>query len=211
MYVLNWPRTESFFDRDLAGLKLKSIFVFDDLLYRSKTFLVEWLYLTDQDCLTLVFGLLSGMGAMGLELSALTNIEHLQRLCSSFSDMYEVTMAILNLVEGEILVAADWKQACTQFRRVNAITAAPVMKAIRHWQAALKLVRNIMCTAVKMVLSMLLCPSRLRANLFTGQFFFDPPDHQEFRRQSREVGFDEALYLRAIDDVPISQKRKSGS
>jgi len=42
--------------------------------------------------------------------------------------------------------------------------------------------------------------------LFTGQFFFEPPDRERFRRQAAELGFDEEDYLAALDAVPVMDR-----
>jgi PAS domain S-box-containing protein len=39
--------------------------------------------------------------------------------------------------------------------------------------------------------------------LFTGQFFFEAPDRERFRRQAAELGIDEEGYLAALDEVPV--------
>jgi len=146
-----------------------------------------------------------------MELSTLTNIEHLQRLCRSFSDMYGVTTAILNL-EGDILVAAGWKAACTEFHRMNPVTAARCRESDTTLASNLSAGQEYNVYRCRNGLVDVAVPIKIRgqhiANLFTGQFFFDPPDHEEFRHQAREVGFDEALYLHAIDDVPVFTEQK---
>ncbi len=41
------------------------------------------------------------------------------------------------------------------------------------------------------------------ATLFLSQFLYEPPDEKTFRRQARELGFDEEEYLAALRKVPV--------
>jgi signal transduction histidine kinase len=46
------------------------------------------------------------------------------------------------------------------------------------------------------------------ANLFSGQFFFEPPDRDYFIKQARIYGFNEEEYIKALESVPIVSKAK---
>lgn len=46
------------------------------------------------------------------------------------------------------------------------------------------------------------------ANLFSGQFFFEEPDIEFFKKQAVEFGFDQESYLAAIAAVPIVSEEK---
>jgi len=44
-------------------------------------------------------------------------------------------------------------------------------------------------------------------NLFTGQFLFEKPDTDFFRKQAHKFGFDEVSYLKALAKVPIIDEK----
>ena len=46
------------------------------------------------------------------------------------------------------------------------------------------------------------------ANFFTGQFLFQPPDLDFFRKQAREFGFDEAEYLSCVEKIPVMDEAR---
>ena len=46
------------------------------------------------------------------------------------------------------------------------------------------------------------------ANFFTGQFLFQPPDLDFFRKQAREFGFDEAEYLSCVEKLPVMDEAR---
>jgi len=47
-----------------------------------------------------------------------------------------------------------------------------------------------------------------QATLFTGQFFFEPPDKDFFVKQADEFEFDKVAYLNALSEVPVFTKEK---
>ncbi|MFW1676725.1 diguanylate cyclase domain-containing protein [Pontibacter sp. JAM-7] len=148
---------------------------------------------------------------MAVKLNEIADVAHLQSLCSSFSDLYGVTTAILDL-KGEVLVAAGWKVACTKFHRVNPVTAARCLESDTTLASHLKAGQEYNVYCCKNGLVDVAVPIKVQghhiANFFTGQFFFETPDRKRFRRQAGEVGFDEALYLHAIDDMPVFSEEK---
>jgi len=44
------------------------------------------------------------------------------------------------------------------------------------------------------------------ANFFTGQFLFEKPDIEYFRKQALEFGFNETDYIRALEKIPVFTK-----
>ena len=45
-------------------------------------------------------------------------------------------------------------------------------------------------------------------NLFTGQLQFEAPDVEYFKKQAEEFGFDESLYLEALNNMPVFTEDK---
>jgi hypothetical protein len=46
------------------------------------------------------------------------------------------------------------------------------------------------------------------ANVFIGQFHLGPPDLEFFRQQARQFGYDEAEYLKAVQDAPVADEKR---
>ena len=143
---------------------------------------------------------------MSGSLRSLANVEQLQQLCTSFTEMYGAATAIIDL-EGEVLVAAGWQNACTKFHRVHPTTALRCHESDTVLASKLQSGKEYNVYYCQNGLVDVAVPIRVFgihiANLFTGQFFFESPQRRQFREQAREMGFDEALYLHAIDEVPI--------
>ncbi|MDA3902085.1 MAG: PAS domain S-box protein [Desulfuromusa sp.] len=150
-----------------------------------------------------------------MKFSELVNIDDLKKLCEDFTSLTGMVTAILDL-DGNILIATGWQDICTCFHRVHPITAERCResdtflagKLIEGEQANVYRCKNgLVDVAVPIKLN-----GRHVANLFTGQFFLEPPDRNIFIRQAEEFGFNKEAYLKALDRVPIySQDRVNSS
>ncbi|TCT22752.1 PocR ligand-binding domain-containing protein [Thiobaca trueperi] len=136
----------------------------------------------------------------------LVDIGELRGLCESFTALTGAVTAILDL-EGTILVATGWQRICTQFHRVNSQTAARCRQSDTLLAGRLRSGDSYNVYRCQNGLVDVAVPIRVGgehvANLFTGQFFFEPPDLDSFRRQADEFGFNERAYLAALVEAPI--------
>lgn len=130
----------------------------------------------------------------------------LQGLCDSFTELFGAATALLDL-DGNILIASGWQRACTQFHRVGERTRerchesdTALANNLREglFYNVYRCQNGLVDVAVPVRIA-----GRHVGNLFTGQFFFEPPDLAFFRAQARREGFDETEYLAAIADVPV--------
>ena len=137
---------------------------------------------------------------------ALVDLKVLANLCQKFTQITGAVTAVLDL-EGKVLIATGWQDICTKFHRRNPLTAA------RCTQSDTTLANQV---GQKQPYNVSRCQNGLidvatpivvdgvhLATLFTGQFFFQPPDREFFRRQAAQFGFEEEAYLKALDKVPI--------
>jgi signal transduction histidine kinase len=114
--------------------------------------------------------------------------------------------AILDL-EGTILIATGWQRICTQFHRVNPQTAARCRQSDTVLAGRLRSGETYNVYRCQNGLVDVAVPIHVGgqhvANFFTGQFFFEPPDTADFRRQADAFGFDEQAYLEALAEAPV--------
>src|SRR5690606_26613293 len=106
--------------------------------------------------------------------------------------------AILDL-EGNILSRSGWRQICTEFHRVNPVTAKNCWisdtelankMALGEKIHFYKCLNGIIDIAIPIVIN-----DEHIANLFTGQIFFEKPDVGFFKKQAEKYGFNEKIYL----------------
>ncbi len=143
---------------------------------------------------------------MDYSFKELFDLEVLANLCESFTKATGAATAILDL-EGNVLVATGWRDICTCFHRRNPETAIRCTESDTVLAGRLKMgeqyniyrCRNGMLDAATPIV---IAGTHI-GNLFTGQFLFEPPDRDFFRRQAAEFGFEEKTYLKALDEVPI--------
>ncbi|MBF0465201.1 MAG: PocR ligand-binding domain-containing protein [Nitrospirae bacterium] len=140
------------------------------------------------------------------KLSDLFNIDEIQELSESFTRLTGTVTAILD-IDGNILTASGWQSLCTEFHRVNPITAikcresdtvlASKLKSGEQYNVY-KCKNGLVDVAVPIVID-----EMHLGNLFTGQFFFEPPDREFFVKQAEEFNFNKEEYLEALSRVPI--------
>lgn len=138
--------------------------------------------------------------------SELVDIEILQGLWDSFSEIYPIATAIIDL-EGNVLVASHWQRICTAFHRLNPESLARCIESDTLLANALKAGETYTVYQCKNGLVDVAVPIIINgnhiANFFTGQFFFETPDKEFFIRQGRELHFNSEEYLAAVNEVPV--------
>ncbi|MCB2187868.1 MAG: PAS domain S-box protein [Deltaproteobacteria bacterium] len=139
-------------------------------------------------------------------MAAILGGEDFQSLLRDFCEAAGIAAAIID-PRGQVLAAARWQRACTDFHRQNQLTCARCVEsdvelASRLGQGASYTIyrcKNGLTDAA----SPIIINGRHLANTFVGQFFSQPPDLEFFRQQAREMGFDPEAYLEAISEVPV--------
>lgn len=138
--------------------------------------------------------------------SDILNIETLAPLFHSYSDITGIATALLDL-NGRVLIASNWKDACTRFHRRNDVTRQRCLESDTALANDLEQGGKYNVYHCKNGLVDVAMPVTIGgyhiANVFIGQFFFNPPDLSFYRRQAQEVGIEENDYLKAIADVPV--------
>ena len=130
----------------------------------------------------------------------------LQQLFSDFCEAVGVAAAIIDL-DGQVIAAARWQRACTDFHRVNPTSCARCVES--DTGLALNLQEGKDYAIYRCRNGMTDCASPVRvdgrhvANVFIGQFHLTPPDTAFFRAQARELGMDEESYLKAVLEAPV--------
>jgi PAS domain S-box-containing protein len=147
-----------------------------------------------------------GAAEQDLPISELLEMGRIQALLENFCNSVGVASAIIDL-KGEVLAAARWQRACTDFHRASETSCARCIES--DTELALKLkegqdftiyrCKNGMTDAA----SPIVIDGRHLANVFIGQFHLHEPDEAFFRNQAAECGFDPEAYLAAVREAPI--------
>ncbi|MFC1563960.1 PAS domain S-box protein [candidate division KSB1 bacterium] len=148
---------------------------------------------------------------MKYKLSDLIDIEKSRKLLESFCEAVEIGAAIIDL-EGNVLIGVRWQKICTDFHRVNETTCKKCIES--DTEIANELEKGKKYTLYKCMNGMtdaaapIIIEGEHVANAFVGQFLLGPPDFNYFKRQAKEVGFDEEEYLKALSEVPLASEKK---
>ena len=151
------------------------------------------------------------LGFSHIALRDLIDLAALQNILDSFSRLTGISTAVLDL-KGEILIASGWMDICTQFYRLNPLTAARCFESDTVMASQLKKGESFKVYECKNGLVDAAVPIIIGdlhvGNLFAGQFLFEPPDMDFFAHQAAEFGFVQEPFLEALQRVPIfSQER----
>jgi signal transduction histidine kinase len=153
---------------------------------------------------------------MAHNFAELVNLEQVRGLLQTFYDLTGVSSGIVT-VDGQVLtddhgnvVGAGWKRLCTDFHRVNPDSCAncnasdvELSRRLKGGRAIYTCLNGLVDAAIPVIID-----GEHLCNLFTGQFFFSPPDPEEFRDRARRYGFDEAAYMAALAEVPIMTRKR---
>ncbi|OGV37654.1 MAG: hypothetical protein A2020_14880 [Lentisphaerae bacterium GWF2_45_14] len=146
----------------------------------------------------------------GFKITEILDIESLTLLLENFTKITGTALALLDL-DGNILIATGWSDICTKFHRIHpeaasrcresdTILANQLQKGSRY--NVYKCKNGLVDVAVPIDIG-----GVHAGNLFTGQFFFGPPDKEFFQKQAAEFGFDEKSYIDALSQVPIFSEK----
>lgn len=139
-------------------------------------------------------------------LASLIDIESLRSLLDDFSALIGVTTALLDL-EGNILQSAGWQKACTVFHRAVPDSCANCTESDLFLAGHLRqgeFVDYKCKNGLWDVVTPIFVGDRHLGNLYFGQFFYDDDvvDEHFFASRAVRFGYDQALYLAAIREIP---------
>ena len=150
-------------------------------------------------------------GPEELQVSDLLDLEELQRLLGNFCDAVGVASAISDL-KGNLLAFANFRRCCTQFHRVGEISSQRCAESDAILGSRLEEGQDFTIYQCKNGLtdaaSPLIIDGKHVANILIGQFHLQEPDLDFFRRQARDLGYDEEDYVASIKEVPMMSAEK---
>ncbi|NCB42682.1 MAG: PAS domain S-box protein [Clostridia bacterium] len=139
------------------------------------------------------------------------DFEKINALLEGFSQSTGFVAAILDL-DGNILSKSGWRKICTDFHRANpdsSLNCTMSDAALAHKLSDdekyhfYKCMNGLMDVGIPIIIK-----GEHVANLFSGQFFFENPDIDFFKRQANFFGFDEISYLEALEQVPVVSREE---
>jgi ligand-binding sensor protein len=154
---------------------------------------------------------------MKYHISELIDAGKVQKLMKSFRDMTHMTCTltdpegnVLKVNDNEIL-SSGWQSICMEFHKKHPITFAKCIESdtilskqllTRKKYSLYKCRNGLVDGAIPIYIE-----QEHVVNLFTGQFFLEPPDLDFFRKQASKYGFNEEKYLLALSEVPVLDKK----
>jgi len=139
------------------------------------------------------------------------DFERLNVLLEGFNKATGFVTAILDL-EGNVLSKSGWREVCTDFHRFNKRPAKNCKKSDTILANKMSKGKDFYAYRCLNGLIDVVVPIIIKgehfANLFTGQFFFEEPSMDFFKKQAKQYDFNENLYLSAVEKVPVVSEAK---
>ena len=142
----------------------------------------------------------------------LVDIDKIKELLTSFYELTGVISALEDL-DGNVFesrdgsVAIGWQDICLNFHRKHPETLKKCIESgtriCDKLKAGEKQSSHICLNGLVDIAVPIYIEGEHLANLFTGQFFFKPPNMEFFRQQAHKYGFDEDEYLDALSKVDV--------
>ena len=148
---------------------------------------------------------------MDYKLTELIDIPLLQNLQEKLNIVYSFPSSIIDN-DGNVLTAVAWQDICTKFHRKHPQCEKECIKSdkyiLEHLPEANPAIsyrcpHGLIDNAIPIMID-----GKHLGNFFTGQFFLEKPDLDFFKKQAGKYGFDEKVYLEAVERVPIWTEEK---
>ncbi len=148
---------------------------------------------------------------MDYKLAEIVDIPALQLLMEKLWEAARIPTGIID-IDGTILVATGWQQICTRFHRGDPQMSERCRESDAFMKKRLsegnplpecgyieyRCGNGMVDIAIPIIID-----DRHLANIFLGQFFYEPPDEGYFRRQATQFGINVDDYIEALHSVPI--------
>lgn len=152
---------------------------------------------------------------MKYKFSDIVDIPKLQSLMEGLYSLTNILSAILDIDEN-ILVSVGFHEICRNYHRENRETEflcrqsdALIKKYLKENPDPIEPYIFYTCAnGLIDAAAPIIIDGEHLATIFQGQFFFEEPDLEKFRRQARRYGFDEEKYIELVSTVPIYSKEK---
>jgi len=147
---------------------------------------------------------------MALRLQEIIDLDELKELMRFFYEAVEIPVGVMDEDQNWI-VKIGWQSICTNFHRVNPESRNNCLLSehrIKEYMDTENYLTYPCPNGLIEVSFPIFLNDTLLGFFFLGQFLYNPPDHDYFRRQAIAYGFDIDAYLKALDNVPIISRQR---
>mgnify|MGYP003571713906 CR=1 FL=1 len=141
-----------------------------------------------------------------MKLSDLIDIQRLQVIIDHLFASNGIPIAIFN-PDSSVVVSTPWRDVCSKFHRVNGITCQRCIESDRELNRIIKETGKYAISKCRNGLIDIGAPIIINdeqiALIYQGQFFFEEPDLEYFRKQGFLANFDEEAYIKAVKETPV--------
>ena len=137
----------------------------------------------------------------------LVDLDELTRIFERFTEATGFTIGFLDHPDLNVLIGTGWRDICTKFHRSCPASEQICIDSNRSLLDQLDEPGKLVVEECEHGLVDCAFPIIIKgkhiASLATGQMMLREPDIDRFKRQAERFGFDEAAYLKALDEIPV--------
>ena len=142
----------------------------------------------------------------------LINLDELKEIMQNFSQLTGVSITLTTHPHQKLLLNIGQKEVCSKFHRQHKDSEAKCVESNFELTKNFKKVQEFNIHHCKNGIISGATPIIIdgvhMANLFTGQVFIKNPNENKFIKQAQQYQYDTESYLKAIKEVPITNKTK---
>ncbi|SEA53516.1 diguanylate cyclase (GGDEF) domain-containing protein [Desulfuromusa kysingii] len=147
---------------------------------------------------------------MNLRLQEIIAVDDLRELMLFFHEAAGISVGVMDEKQNW-LVTIGWQHICTDFHRVNPTSRKNCLLSEQRISEYLNTKEYLSYPCpnglVEVAIPILLHET-LIGFFFLGQFLYQPPDIDYFRRQAIAYGYDVEAYLQALKKIPVVSKQR---
>ena len=148
---------------------------------------------------------------MKYRLSDLIDVQKIQHLMDILHQIMGPSWAMLD-PDGTILARSPWSELCAAFHRANPKTEMRCKDSDayikQHTCSGQRIISYTCANGLQDIATPIVIRGEFLGAIYVGQFFYEEPDVDFFRKQAREFGFDESAYLKALKAVPVIPRER---
>jgi len=141
-----------------------------------------------------------------MKLSDLIEISRLQTIIDHLYLSNGIPISIHD-IDGTTLATTEWRDVCAKFHRVNGITCQRCIESDLEINERVKDTKKYAISKCRNGLIDIGVPiiinDEVIAMIYQGQFFFEEPDLELYKKQAFLANFDEKAYIKAVKETPV--------
>ncbi|MEN6326563.1 MAG: PAS domain S-box protein, partial [Syntrophomonas sp.] len=142
---------------------------------------------------------------MGCSFHNLVDIKKVQQMLDVFSRFAGVNVAVID-TDGLVLPEYGWKKICSEFHQKNLVSAELCRNRcikLNDFDEKEDIIIRTCPIGLIYAAAPVIIQGEPAATVIASQFLLIPPALEDFKARARQYGYDEAEYIKAVNELPV--------